>query len=238
MQAPQVGVVRDSMLANPLLIKPSLGQTKTRGFPSPGPDFVYGTATTVRDGGVSEALSSWHTHSVPSSGSGARTHRLEKDFVVLNREGVKLGLVTAKEHYHYRATQDCRRPAPAPGPRGPLPPCFPPDTTFGISSRPSTPISELINHKYAQHWLEEQQAKQRALQKQHLNKPKLGRIQDTRTTLLRKCRPLPEATPLWKLPHFQKVGPALSTFRDPEARQKAFNNSQPEEAPNPEEPTP
>lgn len=33
----------------------------------------------------------------------------------------------------------------------------------------------------------------------------LGRIQDTRTTLLRKSRPLPEAPSMWKLPRFQQV---------------------------------
>lgn len=35
--------------------------------------------------------------------------------------------------------------------------------------------------------------------------PKLGRIQETRTTLLRKSRPMPESSPLWKLPRFQQV---------------------------------
>ncbi|CDQ97139.1 unnamed protein product [Oncorhynchus mykiss] len=89
--------------------------------------------------------------------------------------------------------------------------------------RPSTPICELLEHKYAQRWLEEQQAKERALEERQLNLPKLGRIQETRTTLLRKSRPMPESTPLWKLPRFQQVGPALDTFRDPYARKKAFN---------------
>uniref|UniRef100_A0A8C7VQ74 Cilia and flagella associated protein 77 n=1 Tax=Oncorhynchus mykiss TaxID=8022 RepID=A0A8C7VQ74_ONCMY len=135
----------------------------------------------------------------------SHSRRPGKDFVALNREGVKSGLVTAKEHYQYRATHD-RRQASL-------------DSQVNVNPvfcrlRPSTPICELLEHKYAQRWLEEQQAKER---------PKLGRIQETRTTLLRKSRPMPESTPLWKLPRFQQVGPALDTFRDPYARKKAFN---------------
>nr|XP_014030285.1 unnamed protein product [Salmo salar] len=231
MQASRVGVVRDSMLANPLLIRPALGKTKSKGLTCLGPDFVYGTVATIQDGGVSEALSNWHTHSLPTSGSRGHSRRPEKDFVALNREGVKSGLVTAKEHYQYRATHDRRQAALARrGSHVPVPPRIPPNTTFGISThpvlcrlRPSTPICELLEHKYAQHWLEEQQAKERALEERQLNLPKLGRIQETRTTLLRKSRPMPESSPLWKLPRFQQVGPALDTFRDPYARKKAFN---------------
>ncbi|XP_021462365.1 cilia- and flagella-associated protein 77 [Oncorhynchus mykiss] len=224
MQASRVGVVRDSMLANPLLIRPALGKTKSKGLTCLGPDFVYGTVATIQDGGVSEALSNWHTHSLPTSGSRGHSRRPGKDFVALNREGVKSGLVTAKEHYQYRATHDRRQASLARrGSRVPVPPRIPPDTTFGISTQPSTPICELLEHKYAQRWLEEQQAKERALEERQLNLPKLGRIQETRTTLLRKSRPMPESTPLWKLPRFQQVGPALDTFRDPYARKKAFN---------------
>jgi len=39
-----------------------------------------------------------------------------------------------------------------------------PEKTVLFHFRPSTPISELMEYKYAQRWLEEQQAKDRALQ--------------------------------------------------------------------------
>ena len=84
---------------------------------------------------VLAALSRWHVHSLPSGSSRAHVHRMGLDIVDLNREGVKLGLVSAKEHYHYQATQFCRRCVPAPGPRRPPPTRFPLDTTFGISTR-------------------------------------------------------------------------------------------------------
>ncbi|KAM9546037.1 cilia- and flagella-associated protein 77 isoform 5-T5 [Salvelinus alpinus] len=135
MQASRIGVVRDSMLANPLLIRPALGKTKSKGLTCLGPDFVYGTVATIQDGGVSEALSNWHTHSLPTSGSRGHSRRPEKDFVALNREGVKSGLVTAKEHYQYRATHDRRQATLARrGSHVPVPPRIPPDTTFGIST--------------------------------------------------------------------------------------------------------
>uniref|UniRef100_A0A671QVN7 Cilia and flagella associated protein 77 n=1 Tax=Sinocyclocheilus anshuiensis TaxID=1608454 RepID=A0A671QVN7_9TELE len=126
-------------------------------------------------------ISSWHTHTMST-----RNREAERDFIALNREGVKSGLVTAKELQQYRATHDIQRQ-----------PCGQPEKSVLFHFRPSTPISELIEYKYAQRWLEEQQAKDKILQ--------LGRIQDTRTTLLRKSRPLPEAPSMWKMPRFQQV---------------------------------
>ncbi|KAM6954517.1 cilia- and flagella-associated protein 77 [Aplochiton taeniatus] len=220
--SPRVGVVRDSMLANPLLGRPLLGRSRTRGLMCPGPDFVYGMPTTVQDGGVSQALSDWRVHSVPSSGY----HGVQvRDFVSLNRDGVRSGLVTAKEHYQYRAqraNQEAARTVPT-ATRSRVPTLRPlPDTVFGIATRPSSPMLGLLEHQYARRWLEEQQAKHRTKQEKQVHKPKLGRILDTRTSLLRKSCPLTETTPLWKLSRFEQVAPALDTFRDPEARRRAF----------------
>ncbi|KAI1900556.1 hypothetical protein AGOR_G00051140 [Albula goreensis] len=234
METAQIGVVRDSMLVNPLLIRPTLGKTRSKGLSFPGPDFVYGTVTAIKDGGVSEAISHWHSYSVPGSGSGTRSKKGEKDFVALNREGVKSGLVTAKEHYQYRATHDIRRQIQAKdGSKFALPPKIP-DITFGAPTRlsyvwnhsplsPSTPISDLLEHRYYQRWLEDQQTKDRVMLERRQKRVQLGHIPETRTTILRKSCPIPEPPSLWKLPRFQEIGPALNTFRDPEARKKAFS---------------
>ncbi|XP_036382004.1 cilia- and flagella-associated protein 77 [Megalops cyprinoides] len=222
MEGAQVGLVRDSMLVNPLLIRPSLGRTRSKGLAIPGPDFVYGTVTTVKDGGVSEALSHWRSHSLPGSSSGAHGRRGEKDFVVLNREGVKSGLVTAKEHYQYRATHDVRCPTPAKKGSRLDPAHRIPDMTFGIPTRPSTPISHLLEQRYAKRWLEEQQSRDQATLERRHTRVQLGRVPETRTTLLRKSVAIAEPPSLWKLPRFQQVGPALNTFRDPAARRKAL----------------
>ncbi|XP_017307944.1 cilia- and flagella-associated protein 77 isoform X2 [Ictalurus punctatus] len=218
MDSPHVGVVRDSMNNNPLIKKAKLGKTKSKGVTCPGPDFVYGAATTFQDGGVAEALSNWHTPSLSFSSS-AWYGKAERDFVALNREGIKSGLVTAKELQQYHATHDIRRPVFSKSFKS-APAQIPQDITFGLPTWPSSPISALLEYKYGQRWLEEQQARDRALL-DHQNK-KLVRNQDTRTTLLRKTRPLKEPPSMWKLPRFQQIGPALDTFRDPEAREKAM----------------
>ncbi|XP_053510130.1 cilia- and flagella-associated protein 77 isoform X2 [Ictalurus furcatus] len=202
MDSPHVGVVRDSMNNNPLIKKAKLGKTKSKGVSCPGPDFVYGAATTFQDGGVAEALSNWHTPS-PSFSSSAWYGKAERDFVALNREGIKSGLVTAKELQQYHATHDIRRPVFSKSFKS-APPQIPQDITFGLPTcRPSSPISALLEYKYGQRWLEEQQARDRALL-DHQNK-KLVRNQDTRTTLLRKTRPLKEPPTMWKLPRFQQT---------------------------------
>nr|XP_054586305.1 cilia- and flagella-associated protein 77 [Nothobranchius furzeri] len=55
MMSPRLGVVRKSMLKDPLIIKAPLGKTRTRGLDVPGPDFVFGAKTTWNaDGGVAE----------------------------------------------------------------------------------------------------------------------------------------------------------------------------------------
>ncbi|XP_015222649.2 cilia- and flagella-associated protein 77 isoform X1 [Lepisosteus oculatus] len=222
METVQVGVVRDSMLANPLLIRSELGRSRPRGFSLPGQDFVYGRINPNRDGGVPEAMSHWVTV-VPTSLPGSSSRKMGKDFVALNREAVKSGLVTAQEHYQYRATHDIPRRSPAREGSRLRRPRAPPDVTFGISTRPSTPIFELLEHRYAQRWLEEQQSAERAkLASRQKKQAQLGKIYETRTSLLRQSQPSVEFTSLWKLPRFQKVRPHLDTFQEPESRRRAL----------------
>ncbi|XP_063050652.1 cilia- and flagella-associated protein 77 [Engraulis encrasicolus] len=227
MESPHIGVVRDSMLTNPRLIRASLGRSKSKGLSCPGSDFVYGMVTTIQDGGVAEAISSWYCPAVETRHSGL-PRRQEKDFVALNREGVKSGLVTAKELQQYHATHDLRRPAPPRAPqRRAMPAVLPPDITFGICTRPSTPIGELLQQQYRQRWIQQQLDKHTTMQGQD-SKRKLGRVQDTRASVLRKSQPPVESAPLWKLPRFQQVGPSLDTFRDAAARQRALKAQHPD----------
>ncbi|KAM4615843.1 cilia- and flagella-associated protein 77 [Polymixia lowei] len=174
MNSPHVGVVRKSMLVNPLLIRASLGQSQSRGLMCPGPDFVYGTSTTVPDGGVAEALSAWRVQSIQP---GSASSRLQTNFLSLNREGVKSGVVTAKELSQYRAqeartsqnnpskTHQHRSPAQGTN-HGP----GTPDVTFGVKTRPSSPLSDLLAHEYQHRWLEEQQNQRSSPTPKHLHK--------------------------------------------------------------------
>ncbi|XP_007239976.3 cilia- and flagella-associated protein 77 [Astyanax mexicanus] len=196
--------------------KSAIGKSQSRRLSCPGPDFVYGAPTIVRDGGVAEAISNWDTASLNTSSS---ARKAERDFVALNREGVKSGMVTARDLRHYRATHDIQRPIVTD--RHP-PTRIPQDIPFGVPTRPSESIADMLQYRFAQKWLEEQQAKEKTLLGRKPKKVQLGRIRDTRTTLLQKARPLEQPPSTWQLPRFQQIGPALDTFRDPEARERAM----------------
>ncbi|TFK02730.1 starch-binding domain-containing protein 1 [Platysternon megacephalum] len=89
-------------------------------------------------------------------------------------------------------------------------------------TRPSTPFFDLLQHRYKEVWMEQQRAVAMA---QQVGKKKLQKrkVYETRTTLLRKQQPPVKLDSLWHMPHFQKVGPHLSTFPDRDAHKKAFS---------------
>ncbi|XP_076587689.1 cilia- and flagella-associated protein 77 [Chaetodon auriga] len=226
MSSPKVGVVRDSMLTNPLLVKAPLGQTRSRGLSGPGPDFTFGTSSSShRDGGVAEALSSWTVQS--RCADSARS--VPPDFVSLNRDAVKSGLVTSKELGQYRAWRGVARtqkPAPkhkegraSQSPAGP-------DITFGVRNRAPSPLSHLLSHQYARRWLDQQLSGNQTSNHKQLQRVKPGYIPDTRSSLLRRSRALPVTQTPFKLSCFTQVPPALDTFRDPEARLQAVRTHQ------------
>ncbi|KAK1893294.1 Cilia- and flagella-associated protein 77 [Dissostichus eleginoides] len=100
MSSPRLGVMRDSMLTNPLHIKASLGRSVSRGFSVPGPDFTFGMSNDSTEGGVAEVLSSWL---VQRRSDSAPSQPLPPDFLSLNRDAVRSGIVTSKELSQYRA---------------------------------------------------------------------------------------------------------------------------------------
>ncbi|KAA8592837.1 cilia- and flagella-associated protein 77 [Etheostoma spectabile] len=222
MSSPRVGVVRDSMLTNPLLIKASLGQTRSRGLSVPGPEFTFGTSNLLRDGGVSEVLSSWRVQS--GRGHSAPHQPLITDFVSLNRDAVKSGLVTAKELSQYRAQKgedSSKIPAPKQQEgRASRRPAVP-DITFGVTTRVLSPLSDLLSHEYAHRWMDEQLSRNQTSNHKKLQRIKPGCIPDTRTSLLRRSKALPITQTPVKLPRFIHAAPALDTFRDQEARLQA-----------------
>ncbi|XP_070761230.1 cilia- and flagella-associated protein 77 [Enoplosus armatus] len=223
MSSPRVGVVRDSMLTNPLLIKASLGQTRSRGLSGPGPDFTFGTSSSsLKDGGVAEVLSSWRVQS--RRGDSAPQRPVAPDFVSLNRDAVKSGLVTSKELSQYRAQRGgtkSQNPTPKQLVGGALRRPAVPDITFGVTTRAPSPLSDLLSHQYARRWLDEQLSRNQTSNHQQLQRVRPGCVPDTWTSLLRRSRALPVTQTPFKLPRFTQVPPALDTFRDQEARLRA-----------------
>ncbi|CAK6981551.1 cilia- and flagella-associated protein 77 [Scomber scombrus] len=92
------------------------------------------------DGGVSEILSSWRVQQQGGGrGHSAPDRILVPDFLSLNRDAVKSGLVTAKELSQYRAQRGGAMLSHAPKPPGGGSSRRPavPDITFGVSTERS-----------------------------------------------------------------------------------------------------
>ncbi|XP_074853276.1 cilia- and flagella-associated protein 77-like [Carettochelys insculpta] len=224
MENERAGVVRDTMLQNHLILKPELGQSRPRCTWLPGSDFMYGLTLRGADGGVPEAIGHWN--SVKCINKAPK--QLPRDFIAMNRGAVLAGLVTTKEHALYRQTHDIRCPEDDERHFKRDPPRLPDAMSYGRPPRPSTPIVDVLQHKYKELWMEEQRA---ATQARHETKQKIrkrGKIYETYSTLLKKSRQPVKLDPLWHLPRFEKVGRRLDTFPNQGAREKAFKAHQSE----------
>ncbi|XP_061749734.1 cilia- and flagella-associated protein 77 [Nerophis ophidion] len=189
--SPRLGVVRESMLTNPLLIKARVGQIGSRGLYIPGPDFTCGACSTQGDGGVAEVLSGWRVQSKQQS-SAPRKPRTP-DFVALNRDAARCGLVTAKQLKEYRAQRAKQDPVPKVQRARTSPHPAIPDITFGISTtRSASPFFDLLSHDYGRRWRED-------IMKRSRDSERFKRVQqcgspiETRTTLLRRSMRVPHA---------------------------------------------
>eukprot|EP00731_Ephydatia_muelleri_P024893 Em0016g1164a len=181
-------------------------------------DFTYGMQNERLDRGVAEVMV-WNIRQ-PSSKAAAS--EAAKDFLALNKRSVQSGLTTACEQTQFRRTHDIRRHEKPPREKK-VPPA-PPDITFGISTRPSTPVFELLAHRYQEEWLAETR-KQEKRQKDELKGKKLnGKVYETRASLLRRYSEPVECAPLWKMSKFTKVPASLQTFRTEQDRTAAFVN--------------
>ncbi|XP_034025518.1 cilia- and flagella-associated protein 77 [Thalassophryne amazonica] len=216
MSLPRVGVVRDSMRTNPRIIQVDVGQSLSRGFSLPGPHFTNGiSSSSPGDGGVAEALSSWRV--VTSE----RDSPAAVDFVALNRAAVKSGMVTAKEmrEYHAQRGGASKKSACKQFVRATQQPAEP-DVTFGLKNRPPSPLTDVLSHQYARQWLDKQLSRDQTCNQRLQGRKKAAAVADTRSSLLRATRVLPQTHTEHK--QANKVAPALDTFRKPEAHLHAF----------------
>ncbi|KAF6327093.1 cilia and flagella associated protein 77 [Rhinolophus ferrumequinum] len=218
MENERLGVVRDSMFQNPLIVKAELGKPRERSYSLPGINFNYGLYTRGLDGGVPEAIGHWHVFKQQTP----CPHELTRNYIAMNRGAVRTGLVTAPENLLYRQLNDIRISDQDDRKMKKELPSFPPDTTFGIRSRPSTPFFDLLQNRYQQLWVQEQKATQKAIKLERKHKVFLGKLYETRSSQLRKHKPPVKLDALWHLPHFQKVGPHLDTFPTEADRQRAL----------------
>ncbi|KAH0505251.1 hypothetical protein LTLLF_177985 [Microtus ochrogaster] len=185
-----------------------LGKPRERSCSLPGINFNYGLYIRGLDGGVPEAIGHWNVFKQQPT----CPHELTRNYIAMNRGAVKAGLVTARENMLYRELNDIRI-SDQEERRQKEPPSVPPNVTFGIRSRPSTPFFDLLQHRYQQLWVQEQKATQQAIKLEKKQKVYLGKLYETRSSQLRKYKPLVKLDALWHMPHFQKVsGPFLHLF--------------------------
>ncbi|XP_029999397.1 cilia- and flagella-associated protein 77 [Sphaeramia orbicularis] len=227
MSSPRLGVVRDSMWTNPRIIGAPLGQCRSRGPSGLGPEFTFGISSSVRDGGVAEVLSSWRVQTRPSHS--APHLPPVTDFVSLNRDAVKSGLVTAKELSQYRAQRGGAtkyhahtRPRGSQQEGGASRRPAVPDITFGIQGRPASPLDDLLSHQYGRRWIDEQLSRNRTADRGPPRRIKATSIPETRTSVLRKSTTTTHTDTQRRTHTYTQVAPALDTFRDSSLRLRSF----------------
>uniref|UniRef100_K7FEX9 Cilia and flagella associated protein 77 n=1 Tax=Pelodiscus sinensis TaxID=13735 RepID=K7FEX9_PELSI len=178
-----------------------LGKPRRSCYTLPGYDFAYGLYLHGDDGGVPEAIGHWHSMK-PKPPS---PREMQRDYKAMNRGALKAGYVTAREFNLYRQWKDIRCNEDDESRFKRAPPKVPPDMTYGMLARPSTPFFDLLQHRYKEVWMEQQRA---IVVAQQVDKKKVTakrKVYETRTSLLRKQPPPVKLDSLWHMPHFQKV---------------------------------
>ncbi|XP_042312302.1 cilia- and flagella-associated protein 77-like [Sceloporus undulatus] len=221
----RLGRLRDSMFQNHLILKPELGRTQRRCAKIPGSDFVYGLSLRGTDGGVPEAIGHWNV--MPPRVY--KKKEMPKDYIAMNRKGLKIGLFTAREHSLYHQYHVVRRKEMDSNRFIKDPPRLPDAMTYGRPARPSTPIVDVLQHKFGDLWIEEHR-KFTEVEKEKKRKQKLqGKTYETRTVMLRKHQIPVKLDSLWHMPRFEKNAiPNLVTFPTLKDKVKALKAQQSE----------
>ncbi|XP_031561882.1 cilia- and flagella-associated protein 77-like [Actinia tenebrosa] len=218
-----LGVQRESLINNPLLQKVELGRPLRRCFTLPHDGFTYGKPNDGKTSGAADALV-WRTAPVQTTFQ-RKEKKAPRDFQSLNKSAVQVGLTTAQEHFQYRATHDVRKAESGTEKTIQKLKRLPPTMVFGVPTRPSTPVYDLLGHKYQDRWLEERHKAEetmraRQIQKRHVDK----NIYETRASLLRKFQPPVDPPPFWQMSKFQKIPSQIESFRTDKAKTGAFKH--------------
>lgn len=209
---------------NPLLLKAEIGKPLKRGFTLPSDKFIYGKTSQGKNFGAADTFS-WRTKLKPLSYKERKPPT--RDFISMNKAATQSGLVTAQEHFQYRATHDAAEFEP-PLSNSSIPTRYTlPATVYGVSTKPSTPVFDLLEHKYQDTWLEETRQSELLQRKKEneRNKSENKGYSETRASRLRRYSPPVDSGPLWQMSKFQRNAlPALETFRSENARGRAFRH--------------
>lgn len=235
----RLGQYRESMATNPLLRKASLGKPMQRGFDLPGENFIYGRPNHCIDGGAQEAMQycvlDYKKQCDEANSKANRKNVRRVNFVKRNRFAVQQGLVNAREQAcaskNLTEAYLIKPPTKVRYTSAPVSGSLPPDMTFGISTRPSTPVFELLEHRYQTKWLQSQQKRQ--LQTDECAKnTAAGKIKNTQANFQKACKMFAQRCPDhhnskqykkdWQMTKWATIGPHLHTFRSPKVRERSM----------------
>ena len=221
----RLGNYRTSMDTDLLLMKPQLGRPINRCYQLPGETFIYGKPNVAIDGGVAAAM----IHTEVDHYIGSKKLK-PKDFIKLNKTAVMSGLVTATENKHYRAVNDLRVVTPRVNLDLHKKIKLPPGMTFGIPTRPSTPMFDVMEHKFKEKWLLDRREEELACKAKIKEEKKLLGRYETRATILRRHLPkvkfdnLWSSEYVWRMPKYINARPHLETFETPKLRRASFRS--------------
>lgn len=214
-----LGEPRNEM--NPLLVKPPLGRPLTRCYTAPyNANGTFGQCYNFIDGGVPAALNHFNIAVVkPYNKNG-----FVKDFITLNKQAATAGLVRAEEQQAYRAQHQVLKAKAAKTKVLKYPKKMSPDfMTFGVPTRPSTPVYDLLENSYQERWIRGMRDVEKAQREQEKQAKRSNTIQDTRTSLMRKKVVKVEDSKLWHMDRWSKVKPFLNTFPSEKEKIRAMN---------------
>jgi len=217
------GVLRETN--NPLLLKSGIGKPQPRGFIIPPNNFTYGITTGGKSCGTADTFV-WHANIQQTK---LNEQSAKRDFISLNKAATQAGLVTAQEHFQYRATHADRLKRRKNNSDTTLTTKLPAiaNMVYGVATKPSTPVFDLLEHKYRDTWLNEAHRDQLTLKKKEreMKKTASKTYAETCASRLRRYSPKVDPPPLWQMPKFKNnAKPKLETFRSEEERRKAFSH--------------
>lgn len=202
--------------SNPLLVRDQVGRAKATCYDLPPINVPFGTQLVKDAEGAREVTMQWISHS-PRHQPIDRT----PNFRQFNKQAVKHRICTSKEREQYIRSQGEVAVVPEFSPRSPqrvLQKVVPVEATFGRKGRPSTPIEQVLAHKWGAQGEEELQDFYTAALIFKSNPPSPRKIHLTQASKGHASRakasnaPLEEKEP-FKLTKFKNVPCRLNTFR-------------------------
>ncbi len=109
---------------------------------------------------ISTALQTWANLGKDAKQREER-YKIVRDYIALNKEAARNGCTSIKQNSQFRILNDITRKVRLGGGsadgvhRTQL--TFPEGHTFGMANRPTTPLAEVLEHKYLKDWLLEQE---------------------------------------------------------------------------------